>query len=99
MPSKACLRLTVPPLPSRYLNSICSSSLPNSTRSLIFWGRLSYGASTSNFAHRAAGEGQMRIGDDLLGIEEILRPETVAARTGADRTVEGEESRLELGER
>ena len=118
MPSKVCWRLTVPPLPSRYLNSICSSPLPNSTRSLIF-SRQAFerrldvelgvprqrlnqlkvvGVAPVPAAHRAAGQRQMRIGDDLLGIEELLSAEAVAARAGADRTVEGEQPRLELGQ-
>jgi hypothetical protein len=42
-------------------------------------------------AHRAAGERQVRIGDDLLGIEEILGAEAVAGRAGADRAVEREQ--------
>ena len=119
MPSKACLRLTVPPLPSRYLNSICSSPLPKRTRSLIslrqaLERRLDVelrvpreglnqlevvGIAPIPAAYRAAGERQMRIGDDLLGIEEFLRAEAVAARTGADRAVEGEQPRLELRQR
>ena len=50
-------------------------------------------------AHRPAGQRQMRIRDDLPGIEKILGAEPVAGRAGADRAVEGEQSRLELAQR
>src|ERR1700722_19047428 len=40
----------------------------------------------------------MRVGDDLVRIEEILRPQPVTGRTGADRTVEGEQPRLEFAQ-
>ena len=50
-------------------------------------------------AHRAAGERQMRVGDHFLGVEKLLGAEPVAARAGADRAVEREQARLELGQR
>ncbi len=49
-------------------------------------------------AHRAAGERQMRIGDDFRRIEEILGAEAVAGRACADRAVEGEQARLEFAQ-
>ena len=41
----------------------------------------------------------MRIGDDLLGIEEFLGTEAVAGRAGADGAVEREQPRLEFAQR
>ena len=49
-------------------------------------------------AHRAPRQRQMRIGDDLVGVEEFLRAEAVAGRTRADRTVEGEQPGFELAQ-
>src|SRR5487761_1643157 len=46
-------------------------------------------------AHRAAGERQVGMHHDALGIEELLRAEAVARRAGAGRVVEREELRLE----
>ena len=119
MPSKACLRLTVPPFPSRYLNSICSSlaaeqhevldplrqalerrldvefRMPRQRLNQLEVIRIA----PIPAAHRAAGKRQMRIRDDLLGVEELLRAETIAGRASAGRAVEREQPRLELGER
>ena len=50
-------------------------------------------------AVRAAGERQVLVLDDTLGIEELPDAEAVAARAGARRVVEGEQARLELGQR
>src|SRR6185437_11237424 len=46
-------------------------------------------------AHGAARERQVRMRDDALRIEELLRAEAVARRAGAGRIVEREELRLQ----
>ena len=61
---------------------------------LVVIGRLSIPA-----ADRAAGERQVLVLDDALGIEELPDAEAVAARAGARRVVEGEQARLEFGQR
>ena len=50
-------------------------------------------------ANGAARQRQMRIGDDLLGIEELLSPQAVAGGAGADWTVEREQPRLQFTQR
>ena len=46
-------------------------------------------------ADRAAGERQVRVRDDALGIKELLEAQAVAGRAGAGRIVEREHARLE----
>ena len=46
---------------------------------------------------RAAGQAERREGDHALGVEHRHQAEAVAARAGADRRVEREQARLELG--
>ena len=48
---------------------------------------------------RAAHQAERREGDDALGVEHRGHAEAVAARARADRRVEREEARLELGQR
>ena len=48
---------------------------------------------------RALGQRQRRVGDDQLGIDHPLEAEPVAALAGAVGRVEGEDPRLELGDR
>ena len=48
---------------------------------------------------RAAGQAERREGDDALGVEHGRDAEAVAGRAGADRRVEREQARLELGQR
>ena len=48
--------------------------------------------------HRAAGEGQVRIADDFVRIEEFLRAQAVASGAGADGTVEGKQPRFEFAQ-
>ena len=50
-------------------------------------------------ADRAARERQIGMRDDALRVEELHRAQAVAARAGAHRIVEGEQARLELGQR
>ncbi len=48
---------------------------------------------------RALLERERRIGDDQLGVDDPLEAESVAALAGAVRRVEGEDPRLQLGDR
>ena len=50
-------------------------------------------------AHCPACERQMRIGDDFVGIEELLRTQAVAGGAGADGAVEREQPRFEFRQR
>jgi hypothetical protein len=49
--------------------------------------------------HGAAGEAQARKRDDAVGVEHRGVAEAVAGRAGADRRIEREQARLELGQR
>ena len=48
---------------------------------------------------RALGDGERRVGYEQVGVDLQLRAQAGAARTGAVRRVEGEDPRLELGQR
>ncbi|EQD55589.1 hypothetical protein B2A_05635, partial [mine drainage metagenome] len=50
-------------------------------------------------AHRAAGQRQLGMQHHARRIEELSGAEAVAARAGADRRVEREQARLQLGQR
>ena len=48
---------------------------------------------------RALAQGRVLVGDDQLGVDLLLDPEPAAGRTGAERIVEREQPRLDLGDR
>ena len=47
---------------------------------------------------RTLAQGELRIGDNQLGIDGLLDTETAAMRAGAKRIVEGEQARLDFGD-
>ena len=50
-------------------------------------------------AHRAVGQRQLRVADHARGVEHLGHAQAVAGRAGADRRVEREQPRLQLGQR
>ena len=47
---------------------------------------------------RAAAQGPVLVGNDEIGVDVLLDPEPAAGRAGAERIVEGEQPRLDLGD-
>jgi hypothetical protein len=47
---------------------------------------------------RTSAQGELRIGDNQLGIDGLLDTEAAAMRAGAERIVEREEPRLDFGD-
>ena len=47
----------------------------------------------------AAAQGLVLVGNDQVGVDVLLDPEPAAGRAGAERIVEGEQPRLDLGDR